>query len=266
MKRLFLTALLVSGLAGVMTESALAQQDSVKRKNRDSEVRYGINVSFAGKRDSTGKVSASKGRFFGGLTFTRLDWGFTRMVDNGSFTLSKTNKFLDYRGVKSSTFSFDFLQFGYRFNPQFKIYLASGIDWTMFRLNEDITLQKNSETLAYVKDDIHFSKNRLSAQYIHFPLNFEFRTKENHNGKRFYFVVGPEAGFLLGGMVKQVSKERGKEKFRDNYNFDSFRYGGTARIGYGAIGLFTKYYFNDMFTTPEQSGLKNISFGVTLGL
>ncbi len=268
MKRLLLTTLLVSGLAGVMTQSASAQQDSTQTKRRIS-ISIGSETSISvGKveSDSVKKANAKKGRFIGGITFTRLDWGFTRLVDNGSFSLSKDNEFLDYTGGKSSTFSFDVLQFGYRFNPNFKIYLAGGFDWTMIRLKKDITLLKNSPTMAYTEDGINFSKNRLSSSYVHIPLNFEFRTKENASGKRFYFVVGPEVAFLLNGKVKQISKERGKEKFKDDYNFEPFRYGGTVRIGYGAIGLFTKYYFNDMFTTTAQKGLRNMSFGITLGL
>jgi len=97
-------------------------------------------------------------------------------------------------------------------------------------------------------------------------LNFELRTKENDKGKRFYFIVGPELSFLLNGKVKQVSEERGKEKFRDDYRFQAVRYSGTARFGYGGFGLFTKYYFNDMFASTPQEGLTNMAFGITFGL
>lgn len=265
MKKILLRILLVGGLASVITQNASAQQDTTKSKKHDFEMRHGVGISIGGK-DSTGKTSASKGRFMGGITFTRIDLGFSRLIDNGSFTLSKDNDFLDYTGGKTSTFSFDILQFGYRFNPGFKVYVAGGFDWTMIRLRKNITLIKNSPVMDYQTETIEFSKNRLSNSYVHIPLNFEFRTKENSNGKRFYFVVGPEVSFLLNAKVKQISKERGKEKFRDDYNFEPFRYGGAVRLGYGAFGIFSKYYFNDMFTTTAQNGLRNMSFGVTLGL
>lgn len=265
MRKLVLTALLVSGLAGVSAQNTFAQtQDTTIKTSKFQKV---IKVARKGADgDTLKKESAPKGRFTGGITFTRIDWGFARLIDNGSFTLSKDNEFLDYRGAKTSTFSYDLAQFGYRFNPNFKIYISGGFDWTLIRLNNDITLHKNSPTMSFNQDSIHFTKNRLSSQYVHFPLNFEFRTKENSKGKRFYFVVGPEVAFLLEGMVKQKSKERGKEKIRNDYNFEPFRYGGTVRIGYGGIGLFTKYYFNDTFTTTAQKGLKNMAFGLTLGL
>lgn len=260
MKRLIYTTLLVSGLAGVMAPGAFAQQDSTKKKMDYSEG-HGIII----KTKSTDSVK--KGRFVGGITFTRVDLGFSRLIDNGSFNLSPNNDFLDYKGGKTSTFSFDVLQLGYRFNSNFKVYIAGGFDWTLIRLRKDITIAKNSNEFVYTDQaPVHFSKNRFSSSYVHIPLNFEFRTSENKNSKRFYLVLGPEVSFLLNGKIKQVSEERGKEKQYDSYHFQSVRYGGTVRFGYGGIGLFTKYYFNDMFTTAQQAGLKNMSFGVTFGL
>ncbi|MGY4386512.1 hypothetical protein ACVWYN_003567 [Pedobacter sp. UYP24] len=277
MKHLILSALLVSGLACATIEHAVAQQDSVttvttttvttKKKTTKFSVKLGIgDDNERVKRDSTKLAESNKGRFIGGITFTRFDLGFSKLIDNGNFTLSPTNSFLDYKASKTSTVSFDVLQMGYRFNSNFKVYLAGGFDWTLIRLKNDITMKANSPVLAYDTETIHFSKNRFSSSYVHIPLNFELRTKEGDNGKRFYFVIGPEVAFLLNGKVKQISEEKGKQKFKDDYNFEPFRYGGTVRIGYGGLGIFTKYYANDMFASAPQKGLKNLSFGITLGL
>jgi len=263
MKKLLITGLLIGGSIGLFTPQAKAQDTTI---TQSSTKKYKMSVSFGDKEEKKKDTTASKGRFMGGVTLTRVDLGFSRLIDNGSFSLSPDNKFLDYKGAKTSTFSFDVLYFGYRFNPNFKVYIAGGFDWTLIRLKNDITIQPNTPNLTYVEDDVNFSKNRFSSSYVHIPFNFELRTKENDNGKRFYFVFGPEVSFLLNGKVKQISDERGKEKFRDDYNFQPVRLGGTARIGYGSIGLFTKYYFNDMFDTPAQKGLKNMSFGITFGL
>jgi hypothetical protein len=274
MKHLILKAVLVSGLTFIAAGSVGAQEksvtvevketkDSVKRKKFD--INYGVGITIGGK-DSTGKVDASKGRFVGGITFTRLDIGLVKLIDNGSFTLSPANQFLDYKPWKTSTLSFDVLQFGYRFNNYFKVYLAGGFDWTHIRLDRDITIQKNMPTLTYTEDEIMYSKNRFSSSYVHIPLNFEFRTKENDKGKRFRLVIGPEVAFLLGGKVKQISDENGKVKVKDDYHFAPVRYGAALRIGYGGLGVFAKYYANDMFETSAQQGLKSMAFGLTLGL
>jgi hypothetical protein len=257
MKKLILTALMVGGLTLAMNSTLSAQVNTSTDTNATDSTRT---------QDSIKNRSAKKGRFVGGITFTRVDLGFARLIDNGSFNLSPDNDFLSYKGIKTSTISFDVLQLGYRFNPNFKAYLAGGFDWTLIRLRRDITIQQNTRDLSYVEEPVEFSKNRFSNSYVHIPLNFEFRTKENAKGKRFYFVVGPEVSFLLNGKVKQVSDEHGKVKFKDDYNFQQFRYGGTVRLGYGGMGFFTKYYFNDMFDTAAQKGLKNMSFGITFGM
>jgi opacity protein-like surface antigen len=264
MKNLILTAVLVSGLTFLASSGASAQQDSVKREKKS--IQYGASIAILGKRDSTGNLDPSKGRFVGGITFTRLDIGFAKLIDNGSFDLSSTNDFLDYKAAKTSNLSFDVVQFGYRFNSNFKVYLAGGFDWTLIRLKKDITIQKNTPELTYINEPIVFSKNRFSSSYVHVPLNFELRTSENKHGNRFYLVLGPEVGFLLNGKVKQISDERGKEKFKDDYNFSQFRYGGTVRIGYNSLAFFAKYYANDMFNTVAQKGLKSMAFGLTFGL
>jgi len=249
------------------------KKDSTDNKN------VTININIGGKRilshtkkdslkrDSINKANDTNASFlFGGVTFTRLDIGFSKLVDNGSFALSPTNQFLDYRASKTSHVSFDVLQLGYRLNPQFKIYIAAGFDWTIIRLRQEITMQKNTPALTYITEPINFNKNRFSSSYLHIPLNFEFRTKIDKNGNRLSVVVGPEVGFLLNAKVKQISNERGKVKATDDYNFAPFRFGGTLRVGYKGMGIFLKYYTTDMFDSAPQKGLKNMAFGLTFGL
>jgi hypothetical protein len=201
-----------------------------------------------------------------GITIARLDLGFATLIDNGSFTLAPQNQFLRYRSWKTSNAGFDLFQMGARFSNSFKIYLAAGLDWTNIRLRDNVTILANQPSLSYHQDNIDYSKNRFSSTYIRLPLSFDLRTKEDWRGNRFHFVFGPEAGFLLTASVKQISKENGEQKNNDTYNYATFRYGAFTRIGYGAWGIFAKYYFNDMFeNSPDQAGLKNFSFGIMLG-
>jgi hypothetical protein len=266
MRAFILTAALVSGLTFLTGQSASAQQDSTSKK-----VNYGRSIMIGplvvtSNGDTTVRRDPNRARFVGGITFTRLDIGFSKLIDNGQFDLSPTNEFLDYRAGKTSNVSFDILQFGYRFGSNFKIYIAGGFDWTNIRLKKDITIVKDAPELTYTNDPIIYSKNRFSSSYVHVPLNFEFRTGESNKGNRFYFVIGPEVGFLLNGKVKQISDEKGKVKIKDDYNFAPFRYGGTVRVGWNSLAFFAKYYASDMFDSTPQKGLKNMAFGLTFGL
>jgi len=271
MKRLIFTAIICAAATGVFaqntnTDSTRNTTDTVK----GSKIRVGFGSDGAEfeprhGRDTTRHHSKAPGFSFG-LTFARFDIGLTTLIDNGSFTLSPQNQFLNYRSWKSSNVGFDLLQFGYRFNSSFKIYVSGGLDWTLIRLRDNITILENQPVLTYRQDDIDFSKNRFSAEYVRIPLSFDFRGKDPDDGGHWHFVFGPEIGLLIGGRVKQISEENGKQKFDNDYHFSSFRYGPFLRVGKGGWGIFAKYYFNDMFeNSPDQKGLKNFAFGFTFG-
>jgi hypothetical protein len=260
-----------AGFAQQTLTDSTAKTDTAKTyKERIKGFRFSDNdgdgTRIVTVRDTIHRTTHQRGGFSIGITLARLDLGFTTMIDNGSFSLRPQNQFLRYNSWKSSNPGFDVFQFGYRFDDNFKIYLSGGFDWTLFRLRDNITILKGQPVLSYQQDNVVFSKNRFSASYLRIPLSFDFRTNEDSRGKRFHFVIGPDGGFLLNGRVKQISAEYGKQKFDDTYHFASFRYGGFIRVGYGAWGVFAKYYANDMFeNSPAQAGLKNFSYGIMLG-
>jgi hypothetical protein len=288
MKRLLITAILCAGTAGVFAQSTTTtvtktvttndkgdtiqvRTDTIKaNKKKSFSIKLGQGqdtqpvFSVNKGRDTTKRVSKAPG-FSWGLTFSRFDLGLATLVDNGSFNLSPQNNFLRYRSWKSSNVGFDVIQAGYRFNSSFKIYLSGGFDWTHFRLREDITIQEGGDALTYTNDNINYSKNRFTSSYFRIPLTFDWRSKEDDDGDRFHISGGPMIGILYNGRVKQISDENGKQKFNDDYHFTKVRYGLTARVGHGGFGVYAKYYFNDVFDTPAQDGLKNFSFGFTMG-
>jgi len=246
-------------LISLVTIGAFAQKktDSV----RISDKKKGTSIKVT-------PTDLSSGKFKIGLAPLGVDLGLTTLIDNGSFTLQPKNDFLSYRSWKSSNVGFDLLELGYRSgSKRFNVYLSGGFDWTLIRLRKDITIQKNTSALTYTNDTIHYTKNRFSSEYLRIPLSFEFMTNKDSRGKRMHFVVGPEAGLLLDGMVKQISEENGKQKIDNNYHFAKMRYGAFMRIGTSFAGLYARYYFNDMFeNSPAQKGLKNFAFGLTFGL
>jgi hypothetical protein len=261
MKRILLIAAFVTCIANVFAQEADSTNTNSKKK------RISVSIDIDGDKDDSKKDSLKASKSLGfsfKLTVSRLDLGFVKLRDNGSFSLSPANSFLDYNAWKSNNIGFDVLEFGYRINSHFKIYLSGGFDWSHLRLENDITIQRNTPVLTYTTDAISYNKNRFSSSYLRIPLSFEFKSKVDKNGKKMILVFGPDAGFLINGRVKQKSSESGKQKFDDDYHFRQFRYGGFARLGYGGGGLYVKYSATDMFeNSPAQNGLKTMSFGVT---
>ncbi|MGV3762307.1 outer membrane beta-barrel protein [Parapedobacter sp.] len=203
------------------------------------------------------------------ITFSRIDLGLAKLIDNGSFTLSDNNRDFKYRPGKTVNFGFDLLQAGYRFNDNFRLFLSAGFDWTYIRLRENIDFKENTTPLDwdYIdRNEINYSKNKLTATYLRLPLTFELRSRHYSGLGRLRFAFGPEGGFLLKGTQRFKSDELGKQKFKDDYNFTQFRYGAFARFGVGSFGIYAKYYFNDLFeNSPNQDGLQTMAFGLMLG-
>lgn len=262
MKNTFLSYILLTVMAGLLSMTSVSAQDN------DSDSTENKHMGFEptlGKKDydDRGKVIKYP-RFFGGLTFTRIDWGFSRLIDDGSFTLSADNQFLDYS--KASNFGFDVAQVGLRFTDMFKMYVSTGFEWNYLRLKNDVILSTDAAPLSYEESTTDYRKNVFTSTYLRVPLTFEFRSRKNRHGDRAKIAVGGMTGILLKGTQRLKSEEFGKQKFRDNYNLASFQYGAFARVGYGSMGVFAKYYLNDMFeNSPDQQSLNNFTFGLTLG-
>ncbi len=255
----------ITVVSGFAQETAVPDSTAKKRKSAKFEISLG-DRDVMSKTDSLEDKRSGFPKFSFGLTFSRFDLGFSRYLDQGNFNLSPANENLEFQGGKTSNVGFDFLQTGVRFSSNFKIYLAAGLDWNHIRLKRNVTFQQDRPVLTAVADNVDFEKNRFSVRYLRVPMNFEFRTNQNKKGDRAHIVIGPEVGFLLNGKVKQISDERGKEKFKDDYNFNQFRYGATARIGYSGFGIYAKYYFNDVFADNQGPvDFKNLNFGVMFG-
>lgn len=270
MKQLILIACTMFSFAQLAQAQATDSTVVKKEKNAQVEIsKEGVNIHI-GKTDSTKKDN--KGSFpkvSFGLNIEHFDIGLSKYHNGSDFGFPSSYGFLENNTWKTHTVGFDLLQFGVRFNSNFKVALAGGIDWNHIRLERDVTIRPDAAVLiADPSSETNLKKNRFSSRYVRVPLYFEYRSNQGKDGKRFSLVAGPEVGFLIDGKVKQKTNGGEKIKVKDDYNFTQFRYGANVRLGYGGAGLFFKYYFNDVFadnTAPGLEGYKNLSFGLTFG-
>lgn len=243
------------------TTTVVVESDTTKNRN------INIKVSVGKSDDEETKKKITYPRTFGGLTFSRIDWGFSRPIQDGSFTMSGDNEFMQYG--RASNFGFDVAQFGVRLNDNFRIYASAGFEWNYMRLKNNVLLHQGEVPLGYTvvdRNEVNYRKNILTSTYLRAPVTFEWRSARNRKGDRLKVAFGPMTGILLKGSQRLKSDEQGKQGFKDNYNLQSFQYGGFVRVGYGHMGVFAKYYMNDMFeNSPAQEGMNNFAFGLTLG-
>jgi hypothetical protein len=269
MKKIYLAAICL--LAVTFAQAQETDTITVKTAKKKTLVIGGDGVKITINTDDSDTIKktskpAKYPKMSFGLTFEHFDIGFAKYHTGSDFSTPAGYSFLETQAGKTLNIGVDFVQMGIRFNPNVKVMLAAGLDWNLMRLKQNVTIQQNQPVLTASTDAIDYDKNRFSSRYLRVPLYFEYRTPQSDKGKRATIVFGPEVGFLLNGKVKQISDENGKVKFKDDYNFEPFRYGANMRIGYGGAGLFFKYYMNDVFAKNQgPTDYKNLNFGITFG-
>ena len=105
------------------------------------------------------------------------------------------------------------------------------------------------------------------ATYLRVPLILEVQFPSTIRAKRVYISAGVVAGLKLGSHTKVVYKADGgksKDKNNDDFNISPFRYGVTARVGYGGFSLFGDYYFSPMFVKDKGPSLNPFTVGLAL--
>jgi hypothetical protein len=88
-------------------------------------------------------------------------------------------------------------------------------------------------------------------------VNFNL-TPSKENGLS--FSAGVSAGYLLNSRNKQISNERGKVKYKGDFNLQPWRVAAIGELGLGPIRLYGSYSLNNLY--KESTGLDQIPYAV----
>ena len=73
------------------------------------------------------------------------------------------------------------------------------------------------------------------------------------------------AGYLLKARNKQISAERGKEKYNGTFNLNNWRVASIAELGFGNFTLYGSYSHTNLFDKQETIlNLTPIAIGIKL--
>lgn len=169
-----------------------------------------------------------------------------------------------------------------------------GVSWYNWKLEDtDYIIQEGSERIEFnlAPPEQNGRKSKLTASYVNVTVvpMFDFSrgrrkiTKIESGGVRikrysrkgFRFGVGGYAGYRIGSHTKFKYRENGsteRDKERDNFFLENFRYGVRAQVGWKGVELFAAYDLNEVFNAnrgpinanSESANLNAITFGVTL--
>lgn len=159
---------------------------------------------------------------------------------------------------------------------------ALGLSQYNFKFQNDaINIIKDPTALQFEIDQregtegIDFRKSKLSALFLNASfvpvLDFggNYKKPVLFDGRRsdsFRIGFGPYAGYRIDSYTRKVFKEDGdkrKEKDRDSYYLNNFRYGLRLQLGFRDTDLFFNYDLNELFTAGKGPNLNAFSFGIS---
>ncbi|NCW11953.1 MAG: hypothetical protein EBV82_02100 [Chitinophagia bacterium] len=130
---------------------------------------------------------------------------------------------------------------------QHKINLKYGIGFEMFnfRFEQPVSF-RNDLPSKMEMESISFTKNKLFTKYLTIPFQLSYQSNPQ-NKRSFYMSAGMSAGYLIDSRNKQISAERGKQKYDGNFNLNNWRVATIGELGVGGIRLFGSYGWTNLF-------------------
>lgn len=198
-----------------------------------------------------------------------VDLGFDNYTDNTNYASAATQQFAPGAGKdwfklrNGKSVNVNLWLFMQRLNViknVVNLKYGLGVELNNYRFQENIRFTENPTTVY--KDAIHYSKNKLAADYITVPLmlNFNF-TPRKGNARSFGFSAGASAGYLYASRQKFISGETGKRKTKDDFDLRPFKISYIAELQLGPVKLYGSMATQSMFEkgldqTPYNLGIR----------
>jgi len=130
---------------------------------------------------------------------------------------------------------------------QHKINLKYGVGFEMFnfRFEQPVSFRNEPGKTVFM-DDVNFTKNKLFVKYLTVPVQLNFQPNP-YSRKGFYASIGLSAGYLVDSRNKQISAERGKQKYDGNFDLNNWRFATIGELGIGGIRLYGSYGSINLF-------------------
>jgi hypothetical protein len=201
--------------------------------------------------------------------WTGIEFGINNFLDE-DFTLSREGDaaYMDLNTGRSTAVNLNFAQFSLGFGTSyFGMVTGMGIEFNNYFFDNNNTIAEIDDQVVGVPlDGENLSKSKLTTTFLRIPLMFEGQFPRTNRGRRVFVSAGLIGGFKLGSHTKVVYDNDGKDKSKDkdDFNINPFRYGLTARLGYGWIAVYSDYYFTPMFVRDKGPELHPFNVGLAI--
>lgn len=252
----------------------LKKEKSTTDNNEKTRVK--ITIGQPGK---TKKSNVTTSIFF-------WDLGFANWTDNTDYAAATSSNTLINRPGQSALGSKDFkLRTGKSINVNLwlvgqKVNLvnhyvnlkyALGLELNNYRFKNAISFNEggfnpydHSQDISHAfvfRDSIHFSKNKLAADYLTIPVMLNFTSNPDNPKRSLNFSAGVSLGYLYSARNKQKSDDRGKRKNHGDYDLEKWKFSYVGDLGIGPVRVYGSYspksiFKNDLNFQPFNVGLR----------
>lgn len=189
------------------------------------------------------------------------------LTDFWSTTLKPEDNYLNLNTAKSYTWNFSLPCVNIGFTRHFGLAATLGINFNKYRFdgNNSIVEDENGAISPYYPaEGITYSKSKLVTTYATLPLILEAQIPLSNSKRTINIGAGVIGAAKLGSHTKVVYYSGGKEKekHKDDFALNTFRWGATARIGYEFFQLYGTCYFTSMFENAKGPELYPFEVGM----
>ncbi|MCZ2355508.1 MAG: PorT family protein [Bacteroidia bacterium] len=189
-----------------------------------------------------------------------ISLGLNMLLFNNSFDYPESYKDMELRTGKSIHVRLSPVGLHLPLGRGFNFQTDCSFDWNNYRFVNNIRLKSMDNRLLIFPDSTSLVKNKLVATWVGLPVMFGWESnKGKDGGNRFRIGIGWYTGYLISAYTKQVTKENGTIKNRENFGINRIAYGPKFRIGYGLFNIYAQYMLSN-FLLKESSN--NINFGI----
>lgn len=179
------------------------------------------------------------------------------------------------KGLSRSFNAYFMFDFPFKSNPHLSVGIGAGVGTDNIYFDKTyVGIKDVTEKLQFKdqSDTNHFKKNKLTTALLEAPLELRFSSKPATPNKSVKVALGIKAGILLNAHIKQKTFQNASgstliaytDKQSSKHFFNSNRFVGTARIGYGVFSLFGTYQINTLFKEGLGPDVRPYTIGLTL--
>jgi len=222
------------------------QKISIKKRNKNKSINwFVVDIGYAGFRDYTHYNNTETQAF---------------LHNAGGIPLNKGDFSIKHARISNFNLWF-FLQTQNLYRQIIRLKYGFGIETNNYYYKSPITYVEGGNPYV-IRDNAHFSLNKLATDYFTVPLYLQINTTPNSTTKGLKIAVGASVGYLYNARQKQRSDERGMQKNKTDFNISPFKLSYIAEVGLGKI----KFYGSLAGTALHKNALNQLPFTVGVRL